>query len=291
MNKLNLIVCLCLLYLAPAQTAFGQEVVFNTRTDSSIGTLNFAAGDFVKFNIQTGAAEIYFPETNFAQAGGNDINPDALSIRPDGTFLFSARVGLSLDGEFVNARQLVDFDPVTRNSSVLFEELGFDISGVDIIDDDNVLLAAKSPVENVGGQTYSVGDIIQYTFSTQTATDVFSADNFLTFEEGGRFEAVANIDAVEMLANGNILFSTTNEAEVGTTPENAVQVNQESVYEYNPDTGETTLFFDGSVFSTPSADLKSFSVLSATAVPEPASLLIGGLAGILLASRRRRRVS
>ena len=234
--------------------------MFNTREDSSIGDLSFAAGDWVKFNLETGEAEIYFPEDNFTAVDDRDINPDALSIRADGTFIFSTRGSLMLDGVTINQLQLIDFDPSTRDFSVLFREFDFDISGVDIIDEDNVLLAAKQDT-TIGGLSYSIGDIIQYTFSTGTATKVFSADNFLTAAEGGNFTAPANIDAVEMLANGNILFSTSNTAEIGTTPQDVVRVNQQSVYEYNVATGETTLFFDGAVFSTPSTDLKSFSLV------------------------------
>ena len=295
--KLNLIVCLSLFYLAPAQTAFGQEVVFNTREAASIGDFNFSAGDFVKYNMQTGAAEVYFAEDNFTTVGTNDINPDAISILSDSNFLFSVRGAAALDGTTITSRQLVVLNISTRNFDVLLEEFGqpgqsgFDISGIDVIDNDNVLLAAKSPT-TIGGLAYSVGDIVQYTFSTGTAETVFSADNFLTAEEGGRFTAPANIDAVARRNNGNLLFSTTNTAQVefGDDPQNAVQVNQASVYEYNATTGETTEFFDGTSIFSSNSDIKSFSIVpaSVTAIPEPSSILISGLAGLLLVARRRK---
>ena len=289
--KLNLIVCLSLFYLAPAQTAFGQEVVFNTRADSSIGTLSFTAGDLIKYDPQTNAAEIFFPGTNFTAFANNVVNLDALSIRADGTFIFSAQTGLIIDGVSIDQRSLVDFNPLTREFDILFRQNGVDISGLDILDDDNVLLAAKQDAV-IAGLQYNIGDVIKYTFSTSNAETFFSADNFLTVEEGGRFTAPANIDAVELLENGNLLFSTTNETQVefGTDPDDAVMVEQESVYEYDFATGETTLFFDGSQFNV-NTDLKSFSLLPeavVVAVPEPASTVVSGLAFLILVSRRRR---
>jgi len=278
----------------------GQAIVLNARNDAQIAGLSFRAGDFVRYDIATETASIFFSEDNFGTIANNDINPDAVSVREDGSFLFSPRGNLSLNGVRYDQRAIVDYNPTTQTADVLFRDQAVDIAGVAILPNGNLLVSAKND-EVIAGQEYSIGDVLEYNPETDTASVFFSADNFLTPEEGGRFTAPANIDAVDVLSNGNLLFSTTNSAQIGTSSEDAVTVFQGGVYEFDFATGQVSTFLDPSVFDG-NVDVKSFSVLSLpeapftpialptpVAIPEPSSAVIGLLAFSLIGTLRVKR--
>ena len=270
-------------------------VVFNTRIDGAIGDFSFTAGDFVRYDLETDEASIFFSGSNFSVVNDNEINPDALSVRDDGSFLFSVRRGTELAGLTINSIRLVDYDPVSGVATTAFNGVGgFDIAGVDILDNGNYLLAAKVNNTSLGGHAYSIGDIVEYNPITNEASTFFSADNFLTEAEGGP-AAPANIDAVD-LYDGSLLFSTSNTAAIRTPLGGSLLVRQENVYAFDLATGETSLFFDGTnIFTSNSIDLKSFSVLSAdfglTPVPEPSSSVVALLGVLVFGFRRNRKLS
>lgn len=270
-------------------------VVFNTRIDGAIGSFSFTAGDFVQYDLTTNEASVFFPSGNFASVNNGEINPDAISVRKDGSFLLSSRRPMELAGLVFNQLRLVNYEPTSGVATTAFAGVGgFDISGVDILDNGNYLLAAKSPNTSLGGHDYSIGDIVEYNPVTNEASTFFSADNFLSPEEGGPAQP-ANIDAVD-LYNGSLLFSTSNGADIKTPSGGALRVRQESVYAFDLATGETSLFFDGgSVFTSNSVDIKSFSVISTdlepvTTIPEPSSSLIGVLGALAFGYQRNRRL-
>lgn len=280
-----------LLLLSSLNEISAQVVVFNTRIDSSIGSLSFTAGDFVQYDLSTNEASIYFPSGNFTQVGTNDINPDALSVRDDGSFVLSSRQNLGLAGTTFNQRQLVSYDLIAAEAAILFGgSSGFDIAGADILDNGNYLLAGKQDT-SFGGQDYEIGDVVEFDLSTGTVVGTFfSHENFIRPDEPGALSAPANIDAVDFY-DGKLLFSTTNEADIRTPSGGRFRVDQESVYAFDLLTGETSLFFDGGSIFNGNTDVKSFSVLStstgATAIPEPSSSMLA-VFGLLLLCRRSR---
>ena len=272
-----------------ASSAVSQVVVLGTRFGGTIGGLNFSSGDLVRYDMQTGEAEIFLPQSTFdnfigSVSGRVPINLDALALVPesDSSFVFSARVGIVVNAQTVtdngvttvtngdattfSQRELILSDDLeTSNVEVLFDVLNTDLSGVAILPNGNVLLAAKTTgsFRNLedAGINYRVGDVIEYNLETGVGSIFFSTDNFFTENF-----APGNIDALEILPNGNLLLSPTNNCQIGTSAQDAFTLRQGGMYEFNRSTGEVSTFLDPIVFNNSGTDLKAFSILPPSAL-------------------------
>ena len=238
-------------------SATAQVVVLGTKDGGRIAGFDFAPGDLVRYDMDTGTASLFSSESIFDDIG-IDINLDALHVWEDGSFAFSSRLTVSLDDQRYIPREIVTLNPLRTEATPLYEGPS-DISGFDILSNGIYLLSTKVNA-TIGGQDYAVGDVIRYNPNTGESSLFFSNSNFFTVAEGGSWPK-GNIDAIDVLPNGNMLFSTTNTAEIGTTVENAVTIFQAGMYEYNFTTGSVTTFLEPSVFQSNSVDLKAFSVL------------------------------
>ena len=238
-------------------SAPAQVVVLGTKDGGRIAGLNFAPGDLVRYDMDSGTASLFHSESIFDDIG-SEMDLDALHVLEDGSFAFSSRLTISFDDQAYIPREVVVLDPLRTEVTQLYRGPN-DIAGFDILPNGNYLLTTKVNT-TIGGQDYVTGDVIQYNPDTDESSLFFSNSNFFTIGEGGSWPK-GNIDAIEVLPNGNMLFSTTNTAEIGTTVDNAVTVFQAGVYEYNFLTGSVTTFLDPSVFQANSPDLKAFSVL------------------------------
>jgi len=116
----------------------------------------------------------------------------------------------------------------------------------------------------IGGLTFRDGDIARYDTVTGLATLYFNEDNFSGNE---------NIDAFNILPNGNILLSTDNGATLG-----GLTFRAGDVVQYNPLTNSATLFFSQDLF-TNTANVDGFSVLANGhyIISTAASETLGGL--------------
>jgi len=97
-----------------------------------------------------------------------------------------------------------------------------------------IILSTDVTTETLGGLTFRNGDLAEYNTSTNTATLYFNED---------LFTGDAEIDAVHVLANGNIILSTADTATLG-----GLSFEDGDLIEYNPTTGTATLFFSESLF-------------------------------------------
>ena len=251
------------LSLLQGVTVEAQVVVFGTRDGGAIGDLEFGFDDLIRYDLGSDTASIYRPE--YTSSLQLTTNIDALDIASSGEKIFSARATEQLFGTFFLARDLIRSD---ANSGELTRALRFrrNINGLDWLPNGNVLLSATLDTE-IGDLEYHVGDVVEYNPATDTATAFFSHEVFLTGEEGGNFNATPVVDAVQLLENGNLLISTTNTVQIGSSIDDAVTLFADSVYEYNLETGSVSTFFDGAVF-TGNLDIKAFAILPAEADPE-----------------------
>ncbi len=103
--------------------------------------------------------------------------------------------------------------------------------------------------ETIGGVSFEDEDLVLLDPTTNTASIFLDGDAVFTNEE--------DIDALHILANGNILLSTTSSATLG-----GLTIQDEDLAEYNPTTMTATLFFDGSTVFDGNEDLNAFSILS-----------------------------
>ncbi len=115
-----------------------------------------------------------------------------------------------------------------------------------VADADSILLSTKNSAR-LGGLFFENGDLVKYNPATNSATLFFDEDLFSNGE---------NIDAVTVLANGNIVLSTTSRATLG-----GLTFKDGDLAEYNPATNSATLLFDEDLFSN-GEDVRAFGVTS-----------------------------
>ncbi len=108
-----------------------------------------------------------------------------------------------------------------------------------------IVLSTNNPA-TLGGLTFRDGDIVRYDDVTDTATLVFNENNFSDNQD---------VDAVHMLANGNILLSTT----AGTTL-GGLTFRDGDVVEYDPLNDLASLFFDEDLFLS-GGNIDAFAIL------------------------------
>lgn len=96
------------------------------------------------------------------------------------------------------------------------------------------ILSVDVTTETLGGLTFRDGDLAEYNPSTDTATLYFNEDLFTGDVE---------IDALHVLANGNIILSTADVATLG-----GLTFEDGDLIEYNPTTDTATLFFNENLF-------------------------------------------
>jgi len=99
----------------------------------------------------------------------------------------------------------------------------------------NIILSTELTSETLGGLTFRDGDLAEYDPSSDTATLYFNEDLFTGDTE---------IDALHVLANGNIILSTADAATLG-----GLSFEDGDLIEYNPTTDTATLFFSESLFT------------------------------------------
>lgn len=239
------------LFLLLVPCAFAQQVVVGTKGYSLIGGVWFWPHQLALYDMQSGTASLFF-ETVSGE------NFDAASFDHQGHFTFSGRTSVTVENNLFSPNTMGQFDWLTRVSSLRFIAPN-DIAAVHIIDEHVFLIAFKVATQ-FGGIDYDVGDIFEYSSQNNVATVIFSADSFFVVEEGGSY-AVGNIDAIAMTPTGNLLMSTTNTAEIGSTQLDAVRIRQSGVYEYDLNSGAVTTYFDPDIIDVQSADIKAFALL------------------------------
>lgn len=122
----------------------------------------------------------------------------------------------------------------------------------------------------LGGLTFQDEDLVEYNLLTDTATLFFDGTTLLG--------SSADIDAVFIRSNGNIVLSTSSTATLG-----GLTFGDEDLAEYNPATDTATLFFDGIALFGGSEDIDAVHLVADVAgVPEPSTLamLALGLVGL-----------
>ena len=98
----------------------------------------------------------------------------------------------------------------------------------------NIILSTDAS-ETLGGLTFGKDDLAEYNPTTDTATLYF---------DGSLFSGSADIDAVHILSNDNIVLSTLEASTLG-----GLSFDPGDLVEYNPTTDTATLYFDQDLFS------------------------------------------
>jgi hypothetical protein len=167
----------------------------------------------------------------------------------DENIILSTKGKATLSGTRFRNGDLVKYDPVTQTSSLFFSESRFsrntNIDTADILLNGNIVLSTTHTAK-LGGLGFRNGDLIEYNPNTDKATQFFSES---------RFSRNENIDAADILPNGNIVLSTTRTAKLG-----GLRFRNGDLVEYNPNTDKATLFFSEGLFSH-NTDIDAVDVL------------------------------
>lgn len=259
-------ICGVMVLLSIAACPVGANIILSTTETETLGGVTFKDGDLADYDLVTDTAGLFFSESLFSN--GEDV--DAVHVLDNGHIILSTEGGATLGGLTFKDGDLVDYDPVTDTATLFFDESlfsrGEDIDAVSILDNGNLVLSTEDSA-SLGGLSFRDGDLVLYDLLADTASLYLSENLFCSGED---------IDAVHVLANGDILLSTESSAKLG-----GLTFEDGDIVLYNPVTNSTTLYFDEDLLQCGSEDI------DAAYVPEPATMALLGLGSLVLMRRRR----
>ncbi|MBN1392657.1 MAG: PEP-CTERM sorting domain-containing protein [Sedimentisphaerales bacterium] len=242
----------------------------------------FKDGDLIEYDTNDLTANIppYFNEIHFLR--NEKVN--AFDVLPNGHIVFSAkrcaRIGELIGFDYIYNGDLVEYDPVSGKASLFFDEQLFsrneDIDAVDILPNGHIILSTAGSA-TLGGLSFLDGDLIEYDPIADVATLFFSEKMFFKNED---------IDAVDVMPDGSILFSTQNNGQL-----RGLWFTRKDIVRFYPDdytgdsslAGTAVLYFDAGSFKSKKPD---FDCIALAPVPEPATILLLALGSLALRRRR-----
>ncbi len=228
-----------------------RNFVFSTLNTATLAGLSFEEDDLIYYDSLAGtAAQIFSGNTSFSNP---NENIDAVHYLDSGQIIISTVGDASIGGINFGDDDLVQYDPLTGTTTLLFNggnlflSANEDIDAVHILANGHIALSTTGGA-TLGGLSFGDDDIIEYDPVSDTATVLF---------DGGTLFSNPNedVDAVYITATGNIILSTTSFANLG-----GVTFANEDLVEYNPFTGATTLIFDGSANFAGDENIDAISV-------------------------------
>jgi uncharacterized protein YuzE len=246
-------------------------------TGAVLGGLPLLDGDVARYDLASGAASIYLPESAFT-SGSIDVN--ALHMRSDGTMVFSTLFSGEIGGVAFGDGDLVEYDPFNDVARILLSEslwtggVSTDVNGVFVRGDGRLVLSHNNDVDTLGGLSFSDGDLVEYDPVSDVATLLVS--EFTLFDD-----LDGDIDALHVLENGHYLLSFEDDESIS-----GIAFRDGDVVEYDPFTDTASLYLAEDVFESVGLanDINAFSL---AAVPGPGAVPLLGLAAIAARGRCR----
>jgi sugar lactone lactonase YvrE len=263
------LVLLALVVLGASESA-ADRILLTTRADAQLSGQLFLDGDIVAYDLATQSTRTILSESTFD--GGTNL--DAIHRLDDGSMLLSAAANLRINGVRYSKGDIVLYDPLTDTASLFLDGSDHFGNRADIdaiaIATDGVLLISMAGTIQIGGVSYTDGDVIAYDPVTRTASEYF---------DEGLFGSNADINGLAIKANGHLLLSTDRAATLA-----GLGFEDYDVVEYDPINKSATLFFDGSaIVPSPGTDSDIWGI----SLPEPRAGAFVLLALAAIAARRR----
>jgi hypothetical protein len=261
------IVALSMLFASPVSAT---SIILSTDNTETLGGLTFGKDDLVEYDDQTDTATLYLDGTLFG--GAADIS--AVHVLDTGNIVLSTVAGTTLGGLTFGKGDLIEYNPTTDTATLLLDENLFssaqpNIDAAYLLDTGNIILSTTGNA-TLGGLGFGKDDLIEYNPTTDTAS---------LFFDGSLFSGNEDIDAVYLLAGGNILLSTVGGATLG-----GLSFGAGDLAEYNPTTSIATLYFDENNFAS-SANIDAVNI---TSLPEPATIVLMGFGCLIFVGCKRR---
>jgi len=287
-------VCLCQL------PAFATQLVISKVSTANPGVLNgvtFYAGDAVSIDptAPNTTASMYAPYV-FGTTQSNAKDLDAAYIRNDGKMLVShSATGYTSSGVTIYQGDIALYDPATHtqslylngntatgrtdafgNTTSIFKTSGGaatseDIDGVDVLSNGHILLSGNNSgtmrvaAQGGGLLAFENEDVIDYDPVAKTATMFFDGSTYFASDE--------NLKDFALLSPTQMIFTTAASFTVGG---NTYQNND--IVQVDLNTKAMSMYMSHTLLpATPVYAIDTIAV-----VPEPATLLLLGLGGLLL---------
>ncbi len=110
------------------------------------------------------------------------------------------------------------------------------------------LVLSTSGDANIGGVNMDNDDFLEYTVTDDIGTVILNGNDF--------FEDNEDINALGILSNGNVIFSTAGNARIG-----SLTIDDDDVVVYNPSSGAADIYFSGSHFISGNEDVDAVCAL------------------------------
>ncbi len=257
-------------------------ILLSTETSATLGGLPFNDEDLVEYDPVADEATLEFDGSALFVA---DEDVDAVHVLSNGHLVLSTTGDATLGGLPFSNEDLIDYDPVTDEATLIFDgdaafTFAANIVAVHALDSGNYVLS-MSGSNTLGGLSFGSDDLVEYNPSGGTVDGLASETARLYFDGGAHFTAGSSIDAVHILDNGNLILSTMNAATIG-----GFTFDDGDLFEYNPSGGtvdglasETArLYFDESLFSADEAITAVHITEAAGADPHTDTLSYAGSA-------------
>ena len=153
------------------------NIVFSTEEEETLAGLRFNDGDLIEYNPTTNMVSLFFSEGLFSY----DTDIDAAHVLDNGNIVLSTQSDAKLGGLRFNDGDLVEYNPTTNFTRLLFSEGYFsedeDIDAVSVLSNGNIVLSTKG-VAQIGGLRFRHNDFIEFDPLTGGATTYLSGGNF-----------------------------------------------------------------------------------------------------------------
>lgn len=233
-------------------------ILLTTADNATLGGLSFPNEDLILYDRSADTSGRYFDGSSVY---ANDENTDAVHLLDNGNIIFSTDGNATIGGLSFTADDLIRYNPATgtatmylRGDTVFSDDENID--AVCILANGHIILSTSGSA-NIRGLSFDDEDLVDFNPVTGTAT--------IYLDGNAVFADNADIDAVHVLENGNILLSVdANNESIG-----GLTFNDEDIVEYNPVSGVAVMYFDGDApFGTTNENIDGISlVVSTTETP------------------------
>lgn len=288
--------------IATLAVAFSPPVQADTFLSYHVAAGNYGPNDINGVGVKVHDLFNFTTSTIVVSLPGVVEDLDAAHVLADGKILLSSSTdifGFGATSLNFSSGDLVLYDPSTNTANIVLSELNLFGVAVSPSNIDAVYkfesganagkyVLSTTLGATIGGSMYDARDLVLYDPGNLDPQNVVAPSSSLYLDGdfiGGTLNG-RNINAVHVLDNGNVVFST---FAVGGTIDGLSPFT--NFIEYNPSTGDATLFLDGDIFDSISArnlDALSISSSGNNQGPEPTTFVLASLALLAALSLRHR---